>query len=268
LNPETLIAVNVGLPAVAALASLVLNDKRMRTGIVSLTSLVLIVSSILLYLGGGIEFSPAPVIETAVLALDFALLGYFLYVGYRSRSPLVLGLALLQLVPVAYFEFVVKGAHVEHVIAVDGLSTLLTLIINVVGSIVCVYALGYMEEHERHLHLDQSKQGRFFFYLVLLLGAMNGLVYSNSLYWLYFFWEVTTLCCYALIRHDGTEEAERNAVTALWMGLVGGVGFVAAMFVGYRLDGAGRVHQVGPVPVPRLAPGGHGGPDAGLGAAS
>ena len=233
MNPETLIAVNVGLPAVAALALLVLNDKRMRTGIVSLTSLVLIVSSILLYAGGGAMFSPAPVIETAVLALDFALLGYFLYVGYRSRSSLVLGLALLQLVPVAYFEFVVKGAHVEHVIAVDGLSTLLTLIINVVGSIVCIYALGYMEEHERHLHLDRSRQGRFFFYLVLLLGAMNGLVYSNSLYWLYFFWEVTTLCCYALIRHDGTEEAERNAVTALWMGLVGGVGFVAAMFVGY-----------------------------------
>lgn len=233
MNPETLTAVNIGLPAVAALALLVLNDKRMRTGIVSLTSLFLIVTSILLYMGGGIEFSPAPVIETAVLALDFALLGYFLYVGYRSRSPLVLGLALLQLVPVAYFEFVVKGAHVEHVIAVDGLSTLLTLIINVVGSIVCIYALGYMEEYERHLHLDRSKQGRFFFYLVLLLGAMNGLVYSNSLYWLYFFWEVTTLCCYELIRHDGTEEAARNAVTALWMGLVGGVGFVAAMFVGY-----------------------------------
>jgi ech hydrogenase subunit A len=162
------------------------------------------------------------------------LLGYFLYVGYRARSPLVLGLALLQLVPVAYFEFVLKGAHVEHVIAVDGLSTLLTLIINIVGSVVCVYALAYMEEHEHHLNLDRSKQGRFFFYLVLLLGAMNGLVYSNSLYWLYFFWEVTTLCCYELIRHDGTEEAERNAVTALWMGLVGGVGFVATMYVGYN----------------------------------
>jgi len=239
LNPETLIAVNVGLPAVVALASLVLNDKRMRTGIVSLTSLVLIVSSILLYLGGGVEFSPAPVIGTVVLALDFALLGYFLYVGYRSRSPLVLGLALLQLVPVAYFEFVLKGAHVENVIAVDGLSTLLTLIINIVGSVVCIYALSYMEEHEHHLHLERSRQGRFFFYLVLLLGAMNGLVYSNSLYWLYFFWEVTTLCCFELIRHDGTEEAEANAVTALWMGLVGGVGFVAAMFAGY-----GAVHSI------------------------
>jgi len=234
LNPQTLVAVNVGLPAIAALASLVLNDKRMRIGIVSLTSIVLIVSSILLYVGGGVEFSPAPVYGTAVLALDFALLAYFLYVGYRARSPQVLGLTLLQLLPVAYFEFIVKGAHVESVLVVDGLSTLLTLIINIVGSVVLIYGLSYMDEHEHHLHLESSRQGRFFFYMILLLGAMNGLVYSNSLIWLYFFWEVTTLCCYELIRHDGTEEAERNAVTALWMGLVGGVGFVAAMFVGYN----------------------------------
>jgi len=82
--------------------------------------------------------------------------------------------------------------------------------------------------------LEKSRQGRFFFYLMLLLGAMNGMVYSNSLYWLYFFWEVTTLCCYELIRHDMTEEAKQNSVLALWMGLVGGVGFVAAMFVGYN----------------------------------
>ena len=235
MNPETLIAVNVGLPAVAALASLVLNDKRIRTGIVSLTSIVLILTSILLFAGGGAMFSPAPVIETAVLVLDFALLGYFLYLGYRTRSPLVLGLALLQLVPIAYFEFVLKGAHVEHIIVVDSLSTLLTLIINVVGGVILIYTLSYMDEHEHRLQVERSRQNQFFFYMVLLLGAMNGLVYSNSLYWLYFFWEVTTLCCYALIRHDATEEAERNAATALWMGLVGGVGLVASMYVGYNV---------------------------------
>jgi len=95
---------------------------------------------------------------------------------------------------------------------------------------VLVYALGYMEEHESH-QVGQSRQNLFFFYLVLLLGAMNGLVYSNSLYWLYFFWEVTTLCCYELIRYEGTEEAIANGVRALWMGLVGGVAMIAAMYV-------------------------------------
>ncbi|MCB2172738.1 NADH-quinone oxidoreductase subunit L [archaeon] len=234
MNPETLVAINVGLPVVSALALLILNDKRIRTAIVSLSTLVLISSAFLLYQSGGIVFSPGHIYEQAVVALDFILLVYFLYAGIKAKSPQVIALGLAQIIPAAYFEFVVKGTHVENIIMVDSLSILLTLIVNIIGSAVIVYALSYMEEHEHHLHLEKSRQGRFFFYLMLLLGAMNGMVYSNSLYWLYFFWEVTTLCCYELIRHDMTEEAKQNSVLALWMGLVGGVGFVAAMFVGYN----------------------------------
>ena len=234
MNPETLVAINVGLPVVSALALLILNDKRIRAAIVSLSSLVLISSAFLLYQAGGIMFSPEHVFEQAVVALDFILLAYFIYAGIKAKSPQVIALGLAQIIPAAYFEFVVKGTHVENIIMVDSLSILLTLIVNIIGSAVIIYALSYMEEHEHHLHLDKSRQGRFFFYMMLLLGAMNGMVYSNSLYWLYFFWEVTTLCCYELIRHDMTEEAQQNSVLALWMGLVGGVGFVAAMFVGYN----------------------------------
>lgn len=234
MNPETLVSINVGLPVVSALALLVLNDKRIRAAIVSLSTLILVSSSVLLYQAGGVVFSPEHIFEQAVVALDFALLLYFLYAGLKAKSPQVIALGLAQLIPAAYFEFVVKGTHVENIIVVDSLSILLTLIINIVGSVIIIYALSYMEDHEHHLHLEKSRQGRFFFYLVLLLGAMNGMVYSNSLYWLYFFWEVTTLCCYELIRHDMTEEAKENSVLALWMGLVGGVGFVAAMFVGYN----------------------------------
>ncbi len=234
MNPETLVAINVGLPVISALALLVLNDKRVRTAIVSLSALVLISSSALLYQAGGVMFSPEHIYEQAVVALDFVLLAYFLYAGIKAKSPQVIALGLAQIIPAAYFEFVVKGTHVENIIMVDSLSILLTLIVNIVGSVIIIYALSYMEEHEHHLHLDKSRQSRFFFYLMLLLGAMNGMVYSNSLYWLYFFWEVTTLCCYELIRHDMTEEAKENSILALWMGLVGGVGFVAAMFVGYN----------------------------------
>jgi ech hydrogenase subunit A len=199
-----------------------------------MTALLLIGSSIALLGVDEFTYNPAHIYEQAVVVLDFALLLYFLYAGIKAKSLPVIGLGLVQIIPAAYFEFIVKGTHVQNIIMVDNLSILLTLIINVVGSVVIIYALSYMEEHEHHLHLDKSRQSRFFFYLILLLGAMNGMVYSNSLYWLYFFWEVTTLCCYELIRHDMTEEAKENSILALWMGLVGGVGFVAAMFVGYN----------------------------------
>ena len=239
MNPETLVAVNVGLPVVSALALLLLNDKRIRTAIVSLSALVLITSSVLLYQAGGIVFSPGHIYEQAVVVLDFALLLYFLYAGAKAKSLPVIGLGLAQIIPAAYFEFVVKGTHVQNIMVVDNLSILLTLIINIVGSVVVIYALSYMEEHEHHLNLKKSTQNTFFFFMMLLLAAMNGMVYSNSLYWLYFFWEITTLCCYQLIRHDGTDEAKENSVLALWMGLVGGVGFVGAMFVGFN-----QVHSI------------------------
>ena len=234
MNPETLVAINVGLPAISALSLLFLNDKRVRTTIVSLSSIILFSSAILLYRAGGVVFSPGHFFEQIVVFLDFTLLIYFIYVGIKSKNLPVIGLGFAQLVPAAFFEFVIKGTHVDNIIVVDSLSILLTLIINIIGSVIIIYALGYMDEHEQHHDLEKSRQNRFFFFMVLLLAAMNGLVYSNSLYWLYFFWEVTTLCCYELIRHDMTEEAKANSLLALWMGLVGGVGFIAGMFVGYN----------------------------------
>ena len=83
----------------------------------------------------------------------------------------------------------------------------MVLVISLVGGIVCIFGLGYMQEHEDHLRLAKSKQSRFFFFLLLFLGAMNGLVLCDSLTWVFFFWEITTLCSFFLISHDGTREA-------------------------------------------------------------
>ncbi len=190
-------------------------------------------SSLGLLYGEGFIMTPPPLYQTAVLLMDFLLLGYFLYIGIKKRNPLVMGLTVLQVLPIAYFELMGWGHHTEPVIVVDRLSVLLGIIINIVGPLVCIYAISYMGEHEDHLGLSKSRQGKFFLFMLLLLGAMNGLVVSNSVYWLYFFWEVTTLCCYELIRHDATEQAEGNAQKALWMSLIGGVAIVAAMYVGH-----------------------------------
>jgi ech hydrogenase subunit A len=233
-----LLALTVVLPVAAGLICLVVNNGLIRRLVVAVTTVTLIASSLLLYSGGGFVYEPAPVFETITLVLDFVLLVYFLYAGFRFGNLLVIGLALLQLLPIAYFESVVGGVEVDHVLMVDNLSLLMSLIISIVGSLVVVYGLAYMDEHEEHLHIDKSSQNRFFFFMLLLLGAMQGLVFSNSLYWLYFFWEMTTLCSYELIRHDGTEIAVKNALTALWMNLLGGVAFVGAMYVGHYYVGS------------------------------
>jgi ech hydrogenase subunit A len=237
MNGDALIALTVGFPPLAGLLCYALNNKAARRILVGLTAVVLIGSSLLLFQGGGFTYEPAPIFESVVLVLDFALLVYFLYAGVKNNNWLVIGLAALQLVPVAYFEFGLGGMAVEPMIVVNQLSLIMSLIISIVGSLIVVYALSYMEEHEHHLHIEKSKQPRFFFFMLVLLGGMAGLVFSNSLYWVYFFWEVTTLCSYELIRHDGTEIAVKNALTALWMNLLGGVGFVAAIYLAFYFVG-------------------------------
>lgn len=233
-----LVAVAVLLPFVAGLACYVIRVSAIRSAIVIATALALIIASFLLWQGGAVEFTPGPVAGVSwgllITIADFALILAFLYLGVVRRSALVVVLALAQLLPLAYFEFVM-GAHteVEPAFFIDWLSIIMVLIISVIGSIIAVYALPYMRDHEHHRHLEVSRQPRFFLFLVLFLGAMNGLVMANNLFWLYFFWEVTTLCCFMLIGHDGTAEAVGNAYRALWMNLIGGIGFVAAIILLY-----------------------------------
>ena len=58
---------------------------------------------------------------------------------------------------------------------------------------------------------------------------MFGLVFSNNLIWLYFFWEITTLCSFMLIGYTKSPEAVANSFRALWMNLLGGLGFAVAI---------------------------------------
>jgi ech hydrogenase subunit A len=152
-----------------------------------------------------------------VTALDFVLMLFFVYTGLRLRNKLVVAFGLLQLVPLAVLEFYVAGEEVEPSFLVDYLAIVMALIINLVGSIICIYGLKYMER--------DKAQPRFFFLMLLFLGAMNGAVFANNLLWLFFFWEVTTFCSYFLIGHERTNEAKVAAARALVYTLGGGVAF-------------------------------------------
>ena len=105
----------------------------------------------------------------------------------------------------------------------------MSLIIGIVGCLICVYAIGYMKDYNRH-HLDYKDRRYFFFgMLFLFLGAMMGLIFSSNLIWIYFFWEITSICSFLLIGYNQTDEAMENSFKALWMNLLGGLGFAVAI---------------------------------------
>jgi ech hydrogenase subunit A len=121
-----------------------------------------------------------------------------------------------------------KAAEAPAEFVLDGLSTILVLVVSIIGSVIVVYAIGYMKRHAEHAPPTAASSGRFFFFLVGFLGVMNGLVLADDLRWLSIFWEATTLCSFALIGHDGTKEAQRNAKRALLVNSLGGTAMLGA----------------------------------------
>lgn len=172
-------------------------------------------------------------LEKLIMVLDFSLLLYIIYLGIKHSRSLLILLGLLQLVPLVFFESKFDIVAPTHTFIIDRLGVIMLLVVSVIGSAIAFYAIGYMKKHEHHLHLKTSRQPRFFAIILIFLGAMNALVLANDILWMYFFWEITTLCSFLLISHDNNEESINNALRALWMNSLGGVAFVAAILTAW-----------------------------------
>ncbi len=209
----------------------------LRPLIVFATTLLMVTASVFLVgQGVGTFYSPGPLLgmiswNTMIAFFDFLLLIAILYYGFKHNNLLIKIFTVFQMAGLVILElfWVDHNANV-NAFYVDQISLILVLIISIIGGLICLFALSYMKEHEAHLKLKKSRQGSFFLYMILFLGAMNGLVLSNNLLWVYFFFEVTTFCSFKLIGHDQTKEAITNSVRALWMNSLGGVAFVLGLF--------------------------------------
>ena len=170
-------------------------------------------------------------LDKIVFGCDIVLAGVFLYVCrtlpfHRLWIP---GLVLLQYIPFITFELSGRVPEVRSQVAIDNLTVIMVLIIGIVGGLIALYTVGYMKtHHEEHPELkDRSNQ--FVATVFLFFSAMFGIVLSNSVAWVYLFWEVTTLCSFIMISYSRTREAINNAFRALWMLMVGGLAFCVAI---------------------------------------
>ncbi|RPI97748.1 MAG: NADH-quinone oxidoreductase subunit L, partial [Spirochaetales bacterium] len=230
---ETIIFLII-FPAAISLVLLSIPIKSVRRLIAVIANIALIAGTIhLLYGSAGetIRYELENVwIERAMLTLEVALSIYIFYIGIRFRRYLVVLFTLLQLALLVHFEaFATPAVPVAHNLFVDNFSIILALIIGIIGSFICLYAIGYIEEyHERHKESEDNR--RFFFFLMyLFLSAMFGIVFSNNLKWIYFFWEITTICSFLLIKYHEDEESIDSAFSALTMNLLGGLAFAAGI---------------------------------------
>jgi multicomponent K+:H+ antiporter subunit A len=108
----------------------------------------------------------------------------------------------------------------------DGLSYLFSILILVIGLLVMLYARYYLSAHEN--------AGKFYAYLLLFMTAMLGIVLSNNVLQMWFFWELTSLTSFLLISFwNHRSDARKGARMALTITGAGGL----ALFAGLLLIG-------------------------------
>jgi ech hydrogenase subunit A len=184
---------------------------------------------ILLFSGGGLA---SEVTSYVMMGIEAVLALLIVCLGIKHKKYLASILALVQCPLLIWFELT-KGhtIEIEKNIAIDNFSMIMVLIIGIIGTLICVYAVGYMKDFQHHHAEEKDRRPLFFFLMFLFLSAMFGIVLSNNLIWMYFFWEITTLCSFFLIGYTRTPEAVKNSFRAIIMNLLGGLAFVLALIV-------------------------------------
>lgn len=113
---------------------------------------------------------------------------------------------------------------------IDGLSLLFSLLITIIGSLVVLYSIFYLDKQREQLH-------NFYIYLLIFMSAMLGVVQSDNMISLYMFWELTSISSFLLIGYWFNRDASRfGALKSMMITVFGGLmmlgGFVILGIIG------------------------------------
>lgn len=176
---------------------------------------------------GSHELSEA--VTYIALGIDVFLGLYVIVKGLKNKKYVAPVLALVQTCLIIWFELVVApGIEIAQALYVDNLTLIMVLVIGIIGSGICVYALGYMRDYQVHAQ-GKDRRPVFFALMFAFLSAMFGIVFFNNMAWMLCAWEVTTVCSFTLIGFTRTQEAIDNANRQIVMNLAGGLAFAAAL---------------------------------------
>ncbi|WP_022834534.1 putative monovalent cation/H+ antiporter subunit A [Salisaeta longa] len=113
----------------------------------------------------------------------------------------------------------------------DGLSLLFALLVTGIGTLIVLYAGGYLAGND--------ELGRFYVQLLAFMGAMLGLVLADDIILFFIFFELTSLTSYLLIGFYHNEESARRAARkALVVTGGGGLALMAGLLLLQQVTGA------------------------------
>jgi NADH-quinone oxidoreductase subunit L len=130
---------------------------------------------------------------------------------------------------------------------IDGLSVLFSVLIAFFGLIISIYSLGYMKGEEGLT--------RYYFFLLIFIGSMIGLVMSDNFLQMFIFWEMVGLCSYSLISfwYKRPESVRAGAKVFLMtrigdISLLGSIGLIYAYLGTFSFSET--ISRIGTLPIP------------------
>ncbi|MBM6904782.1 NADH-quinone oxidoreductase subunit H [Collinsella tanakaei] len=238
----------IAFPLVVAIALMFLRTDTVRDPLVIGSAVIIGIASIITavtFMGNPTTFAFSS--ETSLIgnylatATDLFLCGFVFVFAVRSRNAIALVLATVQLVISVWCGSM--AIHPEDAMPepmyIDTLSVIMVLIVGLVGSAICVYALGYMKDFQHHEEEAAKRLGtpvsdrrhQFIALMFLFLSAMFIIVTSDNMDWLVAGWEITTVCSFLMIGFTQTDEAKKSALLQINLNMVGGIAFHIALVI-------------------------------------
>ncbi len=162
-----------------------------------------------------------------------------LAVGAAFAVSALLAFSLMQhpeAVRVPLFDWITVGDFsASWAFRVDTLSVTMMLVVSGVGTLIHIYAAGYMHHDVRH-NGEPARYTRFFVYMNLFIAAMMILVSADNYLMLFVGWEGVGLCSYLLIgfwfeKGAGEIANAKAAKKAFIANRIGDFGLLIALFL-------------------------------------
>lgn len=121
--------------------------------------------------------------------------------------------------------FAALGLHFEA----DGFRSLYAMVSAFAWMVACYFAGEYLH-HDEH-------RNRFYLFMLITLGATEGVFLSADFYTLFLFFEMMSFASYVWVTHEENKGALRAASTYLAVAVIGGLVMLMGLFMMYQMAG-------------------------------
>ncbi|MHA1730080.1 MAG: complex I subunit 5 family protein [Promethearchaeota archaeon] len=171
-----------------------------------------------------------------------------LIIGMRWKSKKLLGsISIISSIFVIYFSFtnLIESQNSPilldfntggNIFVIDPLSTIISLISSILGLVVTLYSIGYLKE---------ERTTEYFFLLLLMISALNGVAYSSDLVTIFVFIEFLVITTCILVAYNRNKNSIEASFKYIIMAAIGAACILFGLSYIYVLSGTTDLTQLG-----------------------